>query len=132
MTPQSLGFTPAEAAILQSQPDSGTLRADAGAACLDAYGGCLDAGDTFKLIVYHIRAAIDLGLADHARRLFTGLLELLDRHPELVPNLHVSTHNDADEHAAECYWTTVPDPERPPAATIGDGRAGTERLAACW
>lgn len=82
MTPQSLGFTPAEATVLQG--GNATFNSQTGAACLDSYGGALVPVETLRLMLYHIRAAIDLGLAEHARRQFAGLLELIDRHPELV------------------------------------------------
>lgn len=82
MTPQSLGFTAAEAAILQAGTDAPTPLA--GSACLRSYGGDIAPSDTYRLMVYHVRAAIDLGLTDHAKRLFAGLIELLDSHPELA------------------------------------------------
>lgn len=79
MKAQSFGFTPAEAAILDLEQHSN----DVGAACLHAYGGGLTPHATLRLIVYHIRAALDLDLADHARRQFAALVELARRYPAL-------------------------------------------------
>lgn len=82
MTPQSLGFSPAEAALLQNGPaNSGQA---AGDACLHGYGGGLVPSETYRLMAYHIRAAIELRLADHARRLYAGLVALLREHPDLI------------------------------------------------
>lgn len=36
-----------------------------------------------ELIAYHIKAAIDLGLHEHARRLFATLCDYVGSHPEL-------------------------------------------------
>jgi hypothetical protein len=48
-------------------------------------------------MVYHIRAAIELRLADHARRLYAGLVALLREHPYLIAEElgEASTFRDA-------------------------------------
>ena len=79
---QFLGFTPAEAAMLRARQTQAT--AEAATASLDAYGGTLAPADILKLLVYHIRAVIDLGLPDHATKLLAGLMQLLAEHPELT------------------------------------------------
>jgi hypothetical protein len=35
------------------------------------------------LIAYHIKASMDLGMHDHARRLFAAMCAYIDKHPEL-------------------------------------------------
>jgi hypothetical protein len=35
------------------------------------------------LIAYHIKASMDLGLHDHAQRLFSAMCAYIDHHPEL-------------------------------------------------
>jgi hypothetical protein len=51
---------------------------------LRSYGIDIGIAEVRNLLVYHLRAALELGLKDHARRLFLALRELLELHPELV------------------------------------------------
>jgi hypothetical protein len=53
-------------------------------AVLRSYGPDIGVVERRNLLLYHLRAALELGLRDHARRLFLALREFLELHPELL------------------------------------------------
>jgi hypothetical protein len=53
---------------------------------LRSYGIDRSVAEIWNLLVYHLKAALELGLRDHARRLFLASREFLELHPELQPS----------------------------------------------
>jgi hypothetical protein len=53
-------------------------------AVLRSYGPDIGVIERRNLLLYHLRAALEFGLRDHARRLFLALREFLELHPELI------------------------------------------------
>jgi hypothetical protein len=51
---------------------------------LRSYGPDIGVIERRNLLLYHLRAALEFGLRDHARRLFLALREFLELHPELL------------------------------------------------
>lgn len=104
----ALGFSNDEATILHA-PAEGP---EAALATLRSYGSGMPASDIRSLLVYHIQAALDLGIPDHARRLFAALNEHLELYPELLPEadhaIATEAAKGADGAASSDIQTTQP------------------------
>lgn len=80
LNPAHFGFSATEMSQLRTAPQG----LETGLATLESYGRALAPADTCRLMVCHIHATLDLGLTEHARKLFAGLSALIDEHPELL------------------------------------------------
>ncbi len=75
--PARFGFTTGEAAVLEDA----RIPAQADA---EAYPPSMAPSQLYRMLVFDIRASLDLGLEGQARRRFADLKALVDRHPGLA------------------------------------------------